>query len=899
MGASAGALGGTARRRRTSPTVQLSKLNVTEIHENMISREVAPGFEFIARHYYDDLLPTMPQPSFMAAWSTVNFEFVPGIVALPSLGDLQAAIKITEVREIRGRGAVKRTALPGQGYSNLKLGVFALQDLHPGVLVAEYLGQVQVPGLLPRRGGVEARVLQSHVLFIPRLKPSICVDARRHGNAARHIRRSCRPNCEVKMVLTGNHAAGDVHLGVFARNSILEGEELLLPIDYEDGNTLFKYECACANAELCLAPREAVPVPKPRQASAPTFEMVDTLRPYQRAKTPLQPSATVVAAGSAAAGNMAKLSREERKLLQYIEQIEKMDHAEKKSANRKSSSGMISSSSGANVGSRSPSNRNSPSRTGSPMTPIEEGQPRPSSGGDRRLEDDEDDDEEEEAEEAGDASEPEAEPDVEAGTELAPPAAAAEKTRRPSGRPPKSPRKRPGAKVKRAPKPKASSSEDSSEDNQEGAPIQVRSSPSRAKLPGLFQDDELVDVMADMPVRSVASSPALSDLGAAAGARAPPDRYQSVSPGSSYATTEPTSGPAEGSTSQLETPSKKRVSLSDYMRKRRATGDAGREDGEIAPPAPPAVPAAYPYDPRRQPHEPVVFSRPEPLAADKGYYEMPPHLTPPPPLATHAIALAAAPLADGVSLQTSRPPELGGHSGRYNPQAPRKESYGKETHGYQGQRPVYSEPPAPAAGKYYDAPAEPVGGSGAVRYGYQPKPAHPPAAAARPYHEPPAPAHQAPGPQQPVYRPRPSLLKAAQDLPTRWEEAQGSSRPAKYPAAVPDPYPPPRRPSDYLGHGHSQPHHGGHGGRRDYAPAASGPYDPPAPSSGFLYEDTYAPDEPYGRGPHHKPQPPYCQHQQPGGPGWKRSGSKQSHGSPGGQDGAAASQGSGAYQRRR
>lgn len=872
MPAGSGSHVGSRKRKASSNTnlgslaINPSKLNFTEITENLLSKECAPGFEALATRFYHTLLPSMPSPSDGQNWSRVNFEFVPNIVAFPSLDELLMAVKAVEVREIRGRGAYKKSIISGPGgtinYSNLKLGVYCLQDIDPGVLVMEYLGLVQVPQLLSLNKKGAERVAQSHVMFIPKLKPTICIDARRQGSIARQIRRSCRPNCDVKIVLTGGMTGTDVHVCVFARNSVHEGEELLLPIDYDDGNDLFKYECACGNAELCLAPEASIPVPKIRQSSAPSFEMVDTLRPYQqRTKTPSQ-----LVTSAAQAATTAKLSREERKLQQYIEQIEKMDHAEKKSASRKSSSGIPSSASALNIhgsGTRSPSSKASPRRPESPDSP------RKTSVSPRKkpVEDESETSEEESGEPLEVAPRVEQRP---------------ERVEKPEKvkKAPKSPKKKPGPKPKKQKKvvPVSESSESETEDALATSLMQTRLSASVereriAKLKKrLFHDEEqqLLDVgKPESYHKASSSSYNMIEI----------ERGSSVSP---FSTPPSNQSPIEADAggSQPETPSKKRVSLSDYMKKRRATGDIGREDGEL-----PQVSVSTQLQPEvyRENEQEITFSsqyqkekdrsdyysrpmkHPRPQTTSRysgtGQYEMPPHLTPPPPLQS------SAPIEPDQFARHSIPRSDSTKSTGYYDHRDRPAGYEPRDRYPSSSREPYPKDYPPPRKESYGQP------SGASRYGYAPQPAPP--KPSQPYLHASSSYDGSAG--QPVYRPRPSLLKAAQDLPTRWEEAAAATGTIR-----PEPYyhrPGPssgtsgrREPDEFT-----QPFEH----RRSYpSPYPPGPAPPPSrhyddyPPSSRDYQAPGYPDIPphrdYAAGglppPHQGPPPPG----KPPGSGWQR-----------------------------
>lgn len=83
-----------------------------------------------------------------------------------------------------------------------------------------------------------------YVLFysgLPNL--TIVADASKYGNEARFIRRSCRPNCEVK------HAFGDnsrLHLIIWATQKIVPGREITIPFDFDFTQCSYEMNCPCS-----------------------------------------------------------------------------------------------------------------------------------------------------------------------------------------------------------------------------------------------------------------------------------------------------------------------------------------------------------------------------------------------------------------------------------------------------------------------------------------------------------------------------------------------------------------------------------------------------------------------------------------------------------------------------
>lgn len=339
------------RRRNTLPRDNAASLNAAfnEISENILHADAVAELRRIASRI-DDALRQMPRLPKDLSLGQVNFEQCRTVV-FPTLEAIGMNVKGYEVRELRVR------SLAGKKQGQVaRLGVFALEDIDPGSLIGEYFGQVASTDSLSSVLNA-VPVAQSHVLILADT-PAVIVDARRFGGALRHVRRSCRANCEAKVVLveTAKTLEAAVHWCLFAGNTIRENEELFLPIDYSEGNRFFRYECCCSYPELCLADEMAPPVRGAWSVVVPP-ESVSPKSLGRERKTvggSGGESASLAAASSASIsspprivslstsatsmkrnpGGEKKLSREERKLQQYIEFIERMEMAEKKHVKR-------------------------------------------------------------------------------------------------------------------------------------------------------------------------------------------------------------------------------------------------------------------------------------------------------------------------------------------------------------------------------------------------------------------------------------------------------------------------------------------------------------------------------------------------------------------------------------
>jgi hypothetical protein len=841
----------------------------SEIGENILSKEVVGGLAFLSRRFYGAVLPQMP--SIRAVWRKANYEFVEGgIVALPGREALkEACSRPLEIREIRRMQ--RKAAQP-------RIGLFAGEDIDPGALITEFLGHVQLPSLLsPLSKGqsLASPAGNQFILLVPRVRPLLCVDARKFGSPTRHIRRSCRPNCELKIVLTGDAGSGQVHFCVFARNALQEGDELFLPIDEDAVAALeslgWRVECACGNPDFCLAPASVLAPLAVLSTTAAVrksaslggslsfdsyMQASTTTSAAQplRAKTPQQPQAQPAQPMQPP----VKLSREDRKLLQYIEHFEKMDQSERKSASRKSSAGPsgMASSTEAVSSAKSPSSpatsspatgsgsggakrKTKANAAGSPQRPAKQ-----KASASRMATSNISEDEHANDEDTFESSD--------AGTEERP-----LPVKRPSTTSPKQQqharKKGPGSPPKKAKTKAAREKEGSSEDEmaeQRRPKSKSLSGPHRGSLVA-FSDDDDDDESGNVDVDgedSFTAGIAYSSSSNAAAVAHP------SSARSSLTTTPPppASGEAGSATSQQETPSKKRVSLSDYMRMRKSSAtttaanraDGQREDkeeGELVSPSLAYHPSGgyhhhqhHQHHQKQQEHQYYQHQHQQQLPLPPQPYYQLPSSSSTGNAAASCTAAAPSRRFDAPTLSTSVSTSSDPYD--HHPQQPPQRHEGYERRGHDADRKATPPPPTAfdsrqqphytsgrpsGSGSYrdrqssmrdprdYPSSSYQAGGS---RYSttslsteqrdprdpsYHPQP--PSSSSSFAHHSRDRdypPQQQQPGlgrsyssgalgdghrkssagTEQGGYRPRPSLLKAAEEVPTRWEEAQAAAR---------------------------------------------------------------------------------------------------------------------------
>lgn len=313
---------------------------LNEISENIISNDAQSLIESFLKGLN---VPRLKRQQHAQDPNLINFEFHSTVV-MDTSEHLALLQKNLEVREIRNRGYQKKG-------SSTKFGLFALEFCDPGHFVCEFIGHVQLKQLLTVKGAKEypVSVPQSFVLY-PLASIDLAVDARKFGNNVRYVRRSCRPNVQIKPIIVENEN-GEFSLswGLFARNVIKANSEIFLPLDYQCGNGLFRYECACNAPEFCLGPLDNFSTPAPALSSVKDGEIAQrpaSPKPVSVVAASVESaelealgirrsSSTVLQDSQAAPPSMTrpildtrKLSREERKLQKYIEYFEKMDQTD-------------------------------------------------------------------------------------------------------------------------------------------------------------------------------------------------------------------------------------------------------------------------------------------------------------------------------------------------------------------------------------------------------------------------------------------------------------------------------------------------------------------------------------------------------------------------------------------
>lgn len=124
-----------------------------------------------------------------------------------------------------------------------KLILKATDDLLANCPILEYVGKVMLRDQFHDKW-------QPHVLFYSKLCGlDLCIDATHFGGDARHVRRSCTPNAEIRHYLQGNSLRFFLH----ATKSILSGSEITIGFDFNYHKCGFQVECACTRGSCPVA----------------------------------------------------------------------------------------------------------------------------------------------------------------------------------------------------------------------------------------------------------------------------------------------------------------------------------------------------------------------------------------------------------------------------------------------------------------------------------------------------------------------------------------------------------------------------------------------------------------------------------------------------------------------
>ncbi|KAG0048578.1 hypothetical protein BGZ83_006462 [Gryganskiella cystojenkinii] len=155
------------------------------------------------------------------------------------IGSMDASNVVSMERESLARPLMRTTVKHILSSSKLhpspapQYGLFADSNISAGRFMLEFKGEVLLKSTYKSDPINQYSILATpkpFVLFHPQL--NLAVDARRSGNDARFVRRSCSPNTEVKSIVVPGMQDQTVHLGLFAKVPIGKGQEITLDWDW-------------------------------------------------------------------------------------------------------------------------------------------------------------------------------------------------------------------------------------------------------------------------------------------------------------------------------------------------------------------------------------------------------------------------------------------------------------------------------------------------------------------------------------------------------------------------------------------------------------------------------------------------------------------------------------------
>ena len=131
----------------------------------------------------------------------------------------------------------------GQLY--FEYGVFTNKTIEATQLVIEFYGKFTTWDAYRNLKGKLTKPNFRGLIFPDK---GLCVDATKHGNISRYLRRSCTPNAKV----VEKWIDGRMRIGIFCLNEKIPiGAEITIPFDYSWGSLRNGLECACSKKQLC------------------------------------------------------------------------------------------------------------------------------------------------------------------------------------------------------------------------------------------------------------------------------------------------------------------------------------------------------------------------------------------------------------------------------------------------------------------------------------------------------------------------------------------------------------------------------------------------------------------------------------------------------------------------
>eukprot|EP00118_Oscarella_pearsei_P008672 m.45969 g.45969 ORF g.45969 m.45969 type:complete len:1054 (+) comp33652_c0_seq2:162-3323(+) len=151
-------------------------------------------------------------------------------------------------------------------------GLFINQDVDQNSFLVEYIGHFVAT--------LELGVGQNpwevgpfpFVFFFEFSRRAMCVDARKQGNIARFVKRSCKPNARVSHFFVNS----ELHLGIYSRLPLKKDSEITIDFDFQYTNCRYPIECPCQSMDCLIV--EANMAAKARLAAEAAERPVNSVR---------------------------------------------------------------------------------------------------------------------------------------------------------------------------------------------------------------------------------------------------------------------------------------------------------------------------------------------------------------------------------------------------------------------------------------------------------------------------------------------------------------------------------------------------------------------------------------------------------------------------------------------
>ena len=152
-------------------------------------------------------------------------------------------------RALQNREYVKTTV-----FQEGSMGLKADEDVAPGKLVIEYLGEIiDEEEMIRRMENQRILTPSDKEYYIMELYDGVYVDGKHHGNVARFINHSCNPNCELQRW----NVHGKIRIGIVAIRDIAKGEPLSYDYQFDTQQAdVFKCYCGSHNCRGTMAPKK-------------------------------------------------------------------------------------------------------------------------------------------------------------------------------------------------------------------------------------------------------------------------------------------------------------------------------------------------------------------------------------------------------------------------------------------------------------------------------------------------------------------------------------------------------------------------------------------------------------------------------------------------------------------